>query len=162
MTVEGSCEDIDYAAPVVDTLIQSGLELNDCVVIGGAALALNCIRPAGDLDLVLNPFVFDEIANAGQTPGGLAVKAMKWRDNRLIGETPEGPITALALDLNTFDGKRRIFTFSDFKKRANQQDSSHGEIYCATLDDILAIKARSWSLKGRRDARRIRQYLKVG
>jgi hypothetical protein len=63
-----------FALPVVHTLEKSGLDLNKCIVVGGSALALHGIRPAADVDAVVEIDYWIELYHDGGTPGGVPLE----------------------------------------------------------------------------------------
>jgi hypothetical protein len=99
--------DTEFGKPVVDTFEVSGLDPARCILHGGAALGMFGVRKPGDLDVLLEPGYFNEIAEPGQTPNGVAVTTTDAISGRKHMVSVGAPLEAsgeelLRLDLSTF------------------------------------------------------------
>ncbi|HUY85001.1 MAG TPA: hypothetical protein VMU97_00635 [Candidatus Dormibacteraeota bacterium] len=150
----------DFARPVVETLHASGLDPEQFVVMGGGALALHGMREAHDVDLLVNPGLFRELVEAGQTPAGIPLehKDAGILDFRLLTPKPDTG-GRLRLDLNSISGYGNYRRFGEYREAAEIYEHSGLRICFTSLTNLLVEKAHSWRPKDRRDARRIRKLL---
>ena len=56
------------------TVKETGLDPETTLIMGGSALALAGIRPAGDLDLIIPEYLFTGVARNRATPGGISLQ----------------------------------------------------------------------------------------
>lgn len=155
----------EYSAPVLETLRRSGLDPGTFLILGGAAMAMREIRPAQDVDLLLEPTTFKNISSTLLTPGGIPLvqdfeKIDQVEEYRLVStEKTNGDF--LPLDLSSPTKYQRIgaVAFRYWMKRAEELETSLGVQRVMRLEDILSGKVNSSRPKDRQDAIEIQRHL---
>jgi hypothetical protein len=152
-----------FAVPVIETVLQAGIEPNECVVRGGGALALHGVRPAGhDVDLVVHPEVFTRLVESRQLANGVA---LRWKhpgreDARLISKQAIND-HGLAVDIMSFldlPGDQPLKAFEWYFDIAESYPHLSGFVYYASLTQVKTEKSSSIRPKDRLDLRRIRKH----
>lgn len=150
----------DYTAPVIETFLQSGLDPEQCVVVGGAVLALEGLRSAQDVDLVVSPSLFAEVAIRRLTPGGVAMKPAnrarpleRYISNGAIGE---GCLSLDVLGLTSAQANRE---FAFIKASSKTHAHNNGLLYALSIETVRGIKVFKDRLKDIADVALIDQFL---
>jgi hypothetical protein len=77
-----------YKKEVVASLEKTGLDRDTTLVLGGGAMALAGIRPAGDIDLMVPHFVFTDLNTYRRTPSGLILQNKYGAKHPFLETTP--------------------------------------------------------------------------
>ena len=134
-------ETIDFAEHVIETLLFSDLDPNRYIVFGGAKLALENLRAARDIDLVVPLSYFEELLAAERPLAGLSLERVRsgfgQRRARTTGQVDPNQ---LPLDINAYSGLGSNLRFDRLWQRANLQAFGDLTLRCVTLKDVRARK----------------------
>jgi hypothetical protein len=154
----------DLAIPVFETIGQAGLDFDKFILHGGSVLARYGIRPAHDVDLIVEPELFDEMAATRLTPGGIMLRKIvstgpSTMKTRLLSafEPAEG---CLPLDMGTFSLGDRTRRFNVLREAAVKYPTDAGTLSHLTLENIHHHKSHSLRPRNQMDGHRIRRYMK--
>ena len=128
-----------YSAPVIATLESCGLDLEQVIVFGGSVLALHGIRPAHDVDLLVQFNTFKLAEKTGQLPGGQPVAVKETKIRGIVGPyrlvTPDKTTpTGLPIDLTA------PYDFEEELPETEQLTVDGLTLHCRTLEAILLRK----------------------
>ena len=145
-----------YELPVLDTLHSSGLDLAHSLVVGSAVMALENIRAAHDVDVMVHPDEFSYIMrNQGNGVFTTVPTHIQSLHPVLKGTADHLP---LSLDIITTWGPRADKLFE--RALDEGEVSIHG-LRHLSLDQIRYRKDQSHRLKDRLDVRRIDRHMKA-
>jgi hypothetical protein len=160
-------ESASYAESVVNSFEKTGLDRETTLIMGGSALALAGIRPAGDLDLMVPGAVFNGLVFNHQTPSGIRLQH-KPDTLRPFLESASVPPDMLSLDIryphtDPSHLKRPELDEEFFQYLATVGTTAEGHHYL--LPEVVARMKRSDEgfdrHKDRQDRKLIAQYLQA-
>lgn len=132
-----------HATPVIETILQSGIDPDLCVVFGSGVMALHDIRPSHDVDLVVQPKLFDEMLGLGQTPGEIPLETVPTSlgQRRMVSthQTAEGQ---LPIDISTYSLLGSDRRFRRFRERTQNYSVGEEVLKCVSLSDLMARKSQ--------------------
>lgn len=155
----------EFDVPVLETLRRSGLDPSTYLIFGGAVMAMRGIRPAQDVDLMVEPAVFQQMSSGLLTPSGASLMANfeeldEGEEHRLLnaGKPDDG---SLPLDLRGLTKYKRMgaVAFTQWMGRGEDLETSLGAVRVMQLEDIFTTKLNSPRPKDRQDAYMIHRHL---
>jgi hypothetical protein len=155
----------EFDVPVLETIHRSGLDPSTYMVFGGAVMAMHGIRPAQDVDLMVEPTVFKQMSGDLLTPSGLSLVANfeeldEGEEHRLLSaeKLDDG---SLPLDLRGLTKYKLMGTvaFTQWVERGEDLETSLGTVRVMQLEDIFTTKLDSSRPKDRQDAYMIHRHL---
>lgn len=149
-----------FALPVAQILEKSGLNLDECIVVGGSALALHGVRRAVDVDVVIDKDYWDELYQVGATPGGIPLEVNYGRSLfpvRMSGVSEEGD---LPLDIITFFSDKKVAKMDDYAERLCENIFGGLALKYLSLKDIQKEKRFTARRKDWHDYFEIRKHLR--
>lgn len=142
---------------VAHTFCASGIEPDSGVIVGGAVLGFHGIRPANDVDIIVKPELFEQIAQEGQTPSGMPLIPLL-DGTRLLNEVPGPGLLPLDLLLKGVDFGQDAFNHAlENSELARYRGGL--TIRVATLSHVMAVKRFVGRRKDRGDIRLIERHL---
>lgn len=154
----------DLAVPVFETIEKAGLDLSKFILHGSSVMALYGIRPANDVDLIVEPDFFDAMFEDRLTPGGVLLRRIVSTGASTMGTrllTAFSPAEGcLPLDMGTFSLGDKAKRFKNLWEHTVKHQTSAGELSHLSLENILYHKSHSWKPRHRHDAHRIRRYMR--